>query len=156
MMKLEKGALVAQIVSGIAVVITLVFLVLGIRDNTAITRVAVYEDLLDNINQFNLILVNDKELAAIWTSFRTGKANELKEDDYSRLVLLARVLCRTYESAYFSREYEILGPMEWERFGTTICNTYGCMTPTLWNNVSTVLSSEFVSYVENGCSDKAN
>jgi hypothetical protein len=39
-MKLEKWALIAEIVGGVSVVITLIFLIAGIRENTAVTRVS--------------------------------------------------------------------------------------------------------------------
>ena len=38
--KLSEWASIAEIVSGIAVVITLVFLIFGIRENTEVTRAA--------------------------------------------------------------------------------------------------------------------
>jgi hypothetical protein len=148
---LERSALVAEVVSSVAVVLTLVFLAVSIRANTVVTRAAAYEDLLDSINQFNLTIVNDAGLAAIWTAFRTGHADELDEQESTRLVLMARVLFRTYEAAYFFREYGILGRAEWERFGATICSTYGNTTPTFWPNVRSVLSSDFTAYIEGGC-----
>jgi hypothetical protein len=148
---LERSALVAEVVSGVAVVLTLVFLAVSIRANTAVTRAAAYEDLLDSINQFNLAIVNDAELAAIWTAFRTGRADELDEQASTRLILMARVLFRSYEAAYFFREYGILGRAEWERFGTTICSTYANTTSTFWPDVRSVLSSDFAAYIEGDC-----
>lgn len=53
-MKLSGWASIAEIISGTAVLITLVFLVFGIRENTEITRAAAYDRNIDSLNQWRL------------------------------------------------------------------------------------------------------
>jgi hypothetical protein len=53
-MKLSDWAGIAEIFSGIAVVVTLVFLIIGIRENTEVTRAATYADLLDGLNEYSM------------------------------------------------------------------------------------------------------
>jgi len=61
--KLSDLASLAEIVSGVAVVVTLVFLVIGIRDNADVTRFSVYSDLLNEINENERARINNPELA---------------------------------------------------------------------------------------------
>ena len=64
-MKLENFAHIAEVISGIAVVISLVFLIYGIRENTEVTRTVAYEGLIDSINNFTLTIVPDEDLSGI-------------------------------------------------------------------------------------------
>ena len=50
--QLSSWASGAEIISSIAVVVTLVFLVIGIRENTAITRASVYATSIEGINDY--------------------------------------------------------------------------------------------------------
>jgi hypothetical protein len=150
-MKLERWALIAEIASGIAILITLVILVMGVRANTNVTRAAVYEGLMSDINQFNLSIIGDPELAVLWQGDRDLES--LGGEDASRLILLNRVLFRIYEAAYFSFRNGSLGPSQWERFEVTICQVKQRGDPALWADAVDVLSNEFASYVEQGCID---
>lgn len=67
--KLSDWANAAQIVSGIAVVVTLLFLILGIRENTAITRATAYDRNMDSLNYVRNVLVTDPETLDAWQKF---------------------------------------------------------------------------------------
>ena len=49
-MKLEKWAFIAEIVLGVAVLTTLIFLVVGIRDRNSVNRFLAYERILESAN----------------------------------------------------------------------------------------------------------
>ena len=122
--KLSDWASIAEVVSSVAVVITLVFLVLGIRENTATTRAEVYANLIDSINELESQRLGDTELDAHWRLFRNGQASTLDEDDYRQLTQYSMILARNYEKAYYSHVYGIIGANEWERFELAICRLY--------------------------------
>ena len=148
---LEKWALVAEIVSGVAVLVTLVVLVVGVNDNTNVTRAAVYEDLMADLNQFNLAMVNDQALAALWLG--DDDFADLDEAKASRLVLLNRVIFRIYEAAFFSYQNGSLADAQWSRFRETICNTKDRRDQDLWLATSTILTAEFQSYIADTCNN---
>jgi hypothetical protein len=151
-MKLENFAHIAEVVSGIAVVISLVFLIYGIRENTEVTRAAAYGEILDNINNLALTIAPDDELSGIWQSYTEGgNSNELNDDEAFRLTLLLRTLWRLYETAYYANQYTTLGPAEWERFESGICTHWRISTPAQWNSIIVFLTEEFSSYVDSGC-----
>jgi len=64
--KLEKWASIAEIASGIAVVITLLIRFAGVRENTEITRTAMYADALDQFNALETEILLDPDLLPIY------------------------------------------------------------------------------------------
>jgi len=120
-LKLSDWAGFAEIFSGIAVVITLVLLILGIRENTAITRVAVCDRLIAEIGSVNRDALLNAEVDRIVSALFSRNIEDLDERDRSRLGNYVLYLFRVYERAYFSEQYGILGDAEWERFSRQIC-----------------------------------
>lgn len=60
---LQKWALVAEIIGGAAVMITLVFLLLGIKENTQVTSASMFANTIDSLNEFEAGLLADPELS---------------------------------------------------------------------------------------------
>lgn len=153
-MKLKKLALISEILSGIAVVVTLIFLVIGIRDNTNIIQAATYQDLLFGINDFNFSLINDAELARLWAGRLNRSLGEMEPDDAIRLVYINRLVYRINDAAYFSFRNGSLNEDQWERFRQNICAPHIERDSTydeLWSRTRQFASPEFISYLESGC-----
>ena len=150
--KLSDWAGVAEIISGIAVVITLIFLVVGIRENTAIVRVSVYEGLIQEINAWNHDRVRDPEVERIVSVLFSGDIEALDERDRSRLITFIQALFRTYERAYFSRQYGVIGEAEWGRFERNICSNLRNARVIGHEMVGhVVLTDEFSAYMADTC-----
>jgi hypothetical protein len=121
-MKLEEWGVIAEIVSGVAVLITLVVLIVGIRENTAITRVSVYGDILDAIGEIDRLTIADPELDRLISTLFEGSTETLTESQRRTVRTYLNALFKSYERAYFSREYDVIGDAEWERFERVICS----------------------------------
>ena len=67
--RLSDWASYAEIASGIAVVVTLIILVIGIRENTEITRTAMYAGTLDQFNAFETAILLDSDLRQIYVRY---------------------------------------------------------------------------------------
>jgi len=148
-MKLDNWARLAEIASGIAVVVTLVILVGGISDNTSATRAAVYQDLMGELNDFNLAFADDTELATEWLNHFQPDWEGLSGEFGSRIVMLSRVMFRTYDSAFHSYRTGNLGETQWQRFARSICSNL--QMEELWTETAIVLSDDFVEYAETFC-----
>jgi len=125
--KLSDWASIAEIISGIAVVITLVFLVFGIQDNTATTRTAVYADIIDSFNTLELTLLEDPELDRLFGAYvaqDSSNLGTLNESERDRLRRIALIQFRNYEKAFFARQYGVIGDAEWNRVEAGICSNY--------------------------------
>ena len=151
-MKLEKWALIAEIASGVGVLVTLIFLVIGIRDNTNVTRAASYEDLMSDSNQVFLTVVNDPELSQLWARRRERNLESLSNDEFERLAILNRAAWRIYDAAYYSFRNGSLGLSQWQRFENTICSALP-LDDELWSRTNFAVSAEFVAYVDASCQE---
>lgn len=155
-MKLKKWASIAEIVSGAAVAITLVFLVLGLRDNANTTRSAVYEALMTDFNDFNLTIMNNPDLYTLWSNRFEVKMASLGDEEVDRLRLMSRVLYRILDAAYWSFESGTLSAAQWERFQISICTGVTRYDPALWETTATTLSDEFTGYAEETCREQGH
>jgi hypothetical protein len=152
-MKLSDWASIAEIVSGIAVVITLIMLVVGIRENTNTTRAAEYARLLDSINELESNRLNDSQLMVLWQAFRRGETFDREDPEHRRLGLYLQMLGRNYEKAYWQYQYGVIGEAEWERFRAPICRIRDASREQGFENIfdSGANSPDFRAYVTDTC-----
>jgi len=158
-LKLSEWASIAEIVSGLAVVITLIVLVLGIRENTEVTRASAFDRNMESVNQFRMEIAKDPELTRLWYSqfnlpglLEGGDAQSQTAE--GRRVMLAQVFWGILEKTYYAYQYGLIGDDEWVRFGVGIC---AARTGPEWEDwqrtVQFVLSPRFIEFVEE-CSDR--
>ena len=146
-MKLEKWALVAEVGSALAVVVTLGVLIAGIRDGTRSTQAATYQALMTDINRVDFVLLEDPKLVSIlfpdsrWTL----------EGEETQAALVTRILSRSMESAYFAHRNGTLDEQQWERFHRNICIVRSFRGPEFWETIEIILTNEFVAYLEESC-----
>ena len=105
-LKLADFASLAEVVSSVAVLITLVFLVMGIRENTEITRASVFESNINSLMQWRSQIAQDPEIAAMMSG--AIDADSLDRVDQYRLIQMTANGLSIYEKAYYSaREYGV-------------------------------------------------
>jgi hypothetical protein len=152
-LKLSDWASIAEVVSGIAVVISLIFLIVGIRENTEITRAAAYDRNVDGLIAFRADIARDDELAQLWLAYESGKSAKLEGIDRLQLNNLINLAFGNYEKAYFNRKYGVLGESEWTRYERQICINLERLKdlPDLKADMATVVTDEFAEYMEDLC-----
>ena len=150
--KLSNWASIAEIISGAAVVVTLVFLVMGLNDSTNATHAVVYKDLLSEVNDFNRELINDAELASLWSNRASTSLETLADEDAERLVYMNRILFRVFDSAFFAFENGSLDARQWQRFRDLACGNHTDERyASLWAETEAIVSESFVSYLDENC-----
>ena len=152
-MKLSDCASIAEIISGLAVVVTLIFLIAGIRENTAVLRASEYSGLNESLNSFQALQMTDPDSVRVWHAYINERSDDLDALDRQRLSLAILTLFRIYESAFFSNRYGLLGDAEWSRFAVANCDHYGRVhrSTSLDGLVDSILSQEFVTYLSENC-----
>jgi hypothetical protein len=120
--KLSDWASIAEIISGIAVVVTLVFLILGVRENTNITRASMYQNIIEETNDLQEMVTVYPEMLRVWAAYVDGEASGFDELDNQRLNSIVLIQFRTFEAAYYSRNFAVIGEREWGRIDRTICD----------------------------------
>ena len=96
-MKLERLALIAEIVSGIAIVVTLIVLIIEVRDNTNAVRADTRQSIAERVERILLTVATDDELADLMSAAVAGDL-ELVDDLRVRAFILT--LLRNAEEAY--------------------------------------------------------
>jgi hypothetical protein len=141
-------------VASVAVLITLVFLVVGVRQNTEITRSAAYDRSMAGLNEWRLTIATDPELASLFdTYFQKDPASPGPAD--ARLGFMLNALWGVYENAYYAHERRILGDAEWSRFEFQICVSYE-RDRYRWTGsrpIRPFLTEDFASYTESRCAN---
>jgi len=139
-------------VSSLAVVVTLVFLIADLRENTEITRAASYDRNLESLVQIRMQTAQDEDLSALFRHYWEGSTRELDSDDRFRLWIVVSAIWGVLEKAYIANEYGTMGPAEWERFATQICGSRARVTDDAdWANLETLLSEDFRNYIAENC-----
>ncbi len=154
-MKLKDTVRYAEIISSIAVVATLLFLIFEIRQNSDLVRISMFESQTDALMIWRQSLAENQESRELYFRFIRGDVEPLTELETNHLALILNTLWSTYERAFLAHSRELLGEEEWQRFQGQICFQYST-DPEYWaNNVSRFLIDDFRRYVEANCSSDA-
>ena len=149
---LSDWANLAQVASGIAVVITLVFLILGLRENTDVTRAAMYQRSSDNLIEFRRDIMRDPEIARLYDAFLNNQAEDIDGLDRVRLTQLILNIFQISETAFFTQRYGLLGSAEWSRFESSICGYYPlARSARLTGSLQRVMTKDFMEYIAVSC-----
>ena len=152
--KLSDWASIAEIISGVAVLVTLIVLILGIRDNTQVLRASAYANNIDSLNDLSAEITKDEDSLRVWGAFLAGETEDLDEVDALRLLNYVFMIFRIYEKAYFFEQNGLIGEEEKYRFDRNTCSQFGnvrsaSMAPVL----ETILTREFFVYITDSCRD---
>jgi hypothetical protein len=150
--QLQKWALIAEIVGGVAVLVTLVVIALEIRTNTSVQRADNFAELLSQMNDWRIATVSDPDLIEyprMINTYRSGSM-EIPSLEWRIFSQVMSPLWSIYESAFFYNQYGLLGEAEWRRFEERICLIKE--TPDAWIDVIRPrLGEEFAIYVDANC-----
>jgi hypothetical protein len=75
----------------------------------------------------------------------------IESPDLLRRQLLVVSMWSIYEKTYYSQQYGLVGPAEWERFETRICNYVGTREAFWLDNIAAFMTEEFRNYVVTAC-----
>ncbi len=158
--ELQKWALIAEVLGGLAVVITLIFLVLETRANTNAIQTQTYHALTSELNVVRQQLASE-EIADFYTQYAESGLETLSKRGAFSLLMLAEAKWGVYETAFYAREREVLGADEWVRYEIAICRNYavdlgmwGSNTAGLqqtYGGISANATPKFKDYVEQQC-----
>ena len=155
-MKLSDWASVAEILASVAVVITLILLLIGVRENTAITRASMYAGTLDQFNTFETAMLSDPELHEVFVRYINADTAGLSDSDRDRVSTMIAILFRTYDRAFIADRNRLIGDDEWQRFERAICNNFQLTRSAgLLAQVERLTSQSFWEYAVRTCSDSS-
>lgn len=152
--RLSDWASIAEIVSGFAVVSTLVILILGVAENTEVTRASMYADGIESLNQLNHTIAADPELSRMWSAYHDRQTADLTESEKDRLETVIVSMFRTYDTVFSMARYDLLGDNERFRFERQICvNIQNAAAAGYTQILHQLTSDDFSRFTETNCLD---
>ena len=148
-LKLSDWASIAEILSGVAVVVTLVFLISSIRANTAALRAETYESNTDDINIFQYEMLRDPDSLRVYEAWLADRGASLDDSDLFRLDMILGVQLRELDSEYSAYRYGQMGEAEWRRLGGPACGIFRGIEAA--GRRMPRLTDEFLEYIDESC-----
>ena len=152
--KLQRLALGAEIISAVAVVITIGFLAFQIMKNTNATQAQTYQLLMQEMNAYRR-LFTEPGVAAVVVKYRQEGWDNLDPVEQRQLYSTATIRWGFYESAYYANKRGVLGQPEWQRFERAFCrgliDRLSVWNPEGYPEMTELLTPEFVKFVEETC-----
>ena len=147
--KLKEWALLAEVISGVAILVTLVFLVLEVRTNSELIRIESFDRNIQSIIDWRMAVIADPSSMEVMAAY-FGDSPEV-----SKKSMLVTSLWNLYEKTYYARVYDTIGMSEWGRFEYSICDNFQ-RDPDFWRDrVARLMTSEFREYVIITCASEA-
>ena len=118
---LQEYALIAEIISAIAIIGSLIFVGWEIRQNTNAIFATSYDQLLADQMDLRLRMADNPAMLNGFNEFRDDAVNDTATLEYEIGAYVNESLYQLYERAYFARNYGRLGDEEWNRYRRWIC-----------------------------------
>ncbi len=146
--KLAVWAHIAEIIAGVAVVISLAFIIFSIRQNTAVIRAAADADMYEYIDAWQSELLSNPDLRSAWIKYRNGESLT-EEEDYLDFWQILRAVNQT-ETMFYRHREGLMSRDAWEKwdYGFAVLLT-GMVPRDYWQAYLSVDKQEdFINYVD--------
>lgn len=149
---LKRYALISEIVGGLAVLITLIILVIEVRQNTVAMRASTYDSISADIANLQMSIATDDSLSeAEFIRQSSGREALSPLQNFQRNHYFVS-LFMMFERAFIQWESGNMEDRHWERFRESICRI---ATPGFEENVGPMVDSsttpEFKEYRLENC-----
>lgn len=114
-MNWEAIGAIGEIVGALAVVVTLVYLVIQIRQNTAAVATATYESTMTGFNDINVVVASDPELASLLDR-GTQSPDALSAEEITQFNFLLRCYANQWWKLLKLHERGSLSAEDWSVF----------------------------------------
>jgi hypothetical protein len=154
-MTLEQGYFIVQIVAGLAVVLSLIYVGIGVRQNAQAVRLSTSQRVLQEIRETTVQFADNAELADIL--LRGVQAAALEGQEKLRFYALIGNFMRVLENGYFQFQAGALDPRLWrgmQRQWADLLSTAGARAN--WEVRKHWYSDEFQQYFEKRLLPSAN
>jgi hypothetical protein len=147
-MNWEALGAVGEIVGGIAVVVTLGYLAVQIRQNTRSTRASMFQSLVEQILNFNTTFTQDAELGQVYFA-GLEDLDGLSEADRTRMAFALFSQFQIFQSMFYQHRLFTIEPDYWESWRELILMYYSLPGVQRWWQIrQNVFSKAFRDFLE--------
>ncbi len=149
--KLSNWSSIAEIVSGVAVIISLVFIILELNRNTEAVESATLQAAMDASNEFLLLIVENPELAQLVEKARTSYSS-LTAEEIPTYTFLMRNQWVRFQTNYSQWTRGVMDDEDWFFYEKIFCDvTRDEGIVQSWSLHRDFLRADFSEYVERTC-----
>ncbi len=144
-MNWTKASAVAEILSSVAILITLVYLVVEIQQNAEATQADTRQAILDSDQQYLELFIDSPELSALMVQ------PDLSDEERIRLSFVLLTFVRMRESNWLQYENGTLDDVTWQAHRLVLLSQLSApQSRAWWQNfgVERTFDSEFISLVD--------
>ena len=147
-MNWEALGAIGEIVRGIAVVVTLGYLAVQIRQNTRSTRASMFQSLVEQIVNFNTTFTQDPELGRVYFA-GLEDLDGLSEADRTRMAFALFSHFQIFQSMFYQHRLFTIEPDYWESWRELILMYYSLPGVQRWWQIrQNVFSKAFRDFLE--------
>ncbi|MDJ0787416.1 MAG: hypothetical protein QNK05_11455 [Myxococcota bacterium] len=111
-MSLQDLGSLGELVGGLAVIISIAYLAVQIRQNTTSVRGATYASIVESVSQFNRAVASDEELARIYEA-TVEDFDSVRDLDRVRTSQMLFSLFRQFENIFYQHRRGLIDPVLW-------------------------------------------
>jgi len=144
-MNWTKASAVAEILSSVAILITLVYLVVEIQQNAEATRADTRQAMLASEQQWLELFIDSPELSLLMLK------PDMSDEERIRLSYLLLTFVRIRESNWLQYENGTLDDVTWQAYRLTLISQLSAPQARIWwqnFGVDRVYDSEFISMID--------
>ncbi len=112
-MKIKKAAAIAEIVSAVAVIVSLLYVGYEVRQNTAAVKSTAYQSIHDAADLFWHSISTDAELSALWDAGMAGELQALQPAQRSQYTITVRRLIYLHQNVHYQRRKDVVDDELW-------------------------------------------
>lgn len=112
-MKLEKWALIAEIVGAVAVVVSVLYVGIQVRENSATLEAASVQAVSDSLTEFTASVARDADASHIWNTGLQEGLDSLSAEELGRFNLLMVAMVRRMENVFFQHRQGFIPEEQW-------------------------------------------
>ena len=147
-MNWEAIGAVGEILGALAVLLSLLYLAVQIRQNTASIKSSTFQNAISSISQVSLGIATDDDSSRIAQATFEGEIGDLTERDRFRVGLLLTGLFRNYENFWFQYESGVMEEHVWRGVRSAMLGYYRLPNvQNWWNQRSSIFSPKFVEFL---------
>jgi len=147
-MSLSDLASVGSLVSGVAVLVSLVYLALQVRQTEKNQRAQISQGVIDRTSDMNMWVI-DSQMLDVFLKAR-NQQTDLSEKEIFHLSIIFRVLLSNSQDAYVQHSAGLIDQLTFDQTMTTL--KYWLGNPifrAIWKSQNTILAStEWAAYIE--------
>ena len=152
-MSLQELGSIGELLGGLAVFVSFVFLALQIRQNTTSVRAATSASISESLSRFTEMLASQPDLAHLWYQGR-DEYDSLNEEERLRFRLTFLTYMRRLENAFYQQARGFVDPDHWQTTERHIASVmFRPGTLRVWNETKQIFSDRFVEFIERYISD---